>query len=500
MGRKRKKASAKSAGYKARPSSQEGADKHRPVLSGKVSARDILPYAGALFGMVFLFFFLHYLSNQIPYDLAKQRFASAFEGSSLTLSDYVRSGAYAEKRSVLLHMGGDQFSECQMLGGVLVSAAGSAWLDGKNTTPLGKAILPWGNYPLYPRDGYGYCSALHAMVTDADNKPTIRTLKFRYWWGNKAIYGLLLRGFSVFDVREVAKSATYLSWILLALFLFAYSPRVFAVISPVVIFGVLFSGAQLFANISDALPFLWCVIAASGLTLLMRYSPSPRALGLFSFIAGCVSSYVWWYDGHTVFVISMFALIVYFGSRICLGLNQTESLGRIWSAVWRYMAGAGLSMAAGQVVKSLYFLSLGQADGARKLFAELFGKVESLKDRTFAREDFFAHPYVEEYKDLAFFDNAWLAQAVAYSTIAALVFALALILKNVFSTQRFTALIDIAPFVVSLFVVYARMWPVQDQPDMYARYLFILFALAWCALVVAFLYWRKGGLRAPSPA
>ena len=491
MGRKKKKTRGRSADHKAPSVPQTGTGEITVKPSSKISPKGILLYALVLLGMTFLFFFLHYLSNQIPYDLAKKRFADAFAGSNLTSANY--APRRSEQPSLLMLIGDDQFGECQTSTAILSSAKGAS----SKASALERAIVPMTFEVSRKR-----CEELQSLLSKAqsehfvDEISSVRRLKHRYWWGGKAIYGLLLQSFSVFHIRELMKSLTYLAWFFLAVLSFAYSPKMFAIIAPAAVFGVLFSGQYLLANIMDALPFLWCVIAVSGLVALMKYS-SYSAINLFAFIAGMVSSYFWFYDGHAVFITSLFTLIAYFGSRIVAQLNPADSLKRTWSVIWRYIAGAVLSMLSMLTTKTAYLSLLGDSK-PWQVFADFLAQTKYKMGKIDVEERLFDHNYIAIFKDRAFFGSNALAEIITWLSLLALLLAIGLMAKKVLLTQRFTCLFDTLPFVVALIFISARMIIDQDNPMIFVRYMSVLYALPWCFLVVAFLYRRRNEPHTPS--
>lgn len=196
------------------------------------------------------FFFLHYLGNRIPYDLALQRF-QALE-TDLARKEYARGYSSA-------------FENCQLYNSVLRGAESASSAEGHS---LHYAVL----LEVYDVDG---CEAVHYAISDDDPQSAAleatKILKTRLWWGNKAILAIGLRFFSLAQFRQVVEFATYLSYGFLLVTLAMLASRAALVAVPVAVFGVFFSGIKYFSDVSSGVPYLWALLATAILSLLMRW-------------------------------------------------------------------------------------------------------------------------------------------------------------------------------------------------------------------------------------
>ena len=181
-------------------------------------------------------------------------------------------------------------------------------------------------------------------------------MKHRYWWGSKALYAIALRHLSIYEYRQLIRTASYLAWGLLALSLLLLSPRTLAVVAPVILFGVFFSGIGFWSDVANGTPYAWAVSSAAILAFLMGRRTSrwgsPGAARLFCFIIGMVSSYLWLGDGHTFLSITLIGLVAWFGDRS----KASERAGLAVSCIVLYLAGFAICYALGQLVK---FIVLG---------------------------------------------------------------------------------------------------------------------------------------------
>ena len=306
-----------------------GTDPVRKRLSARGSVSTYV--AVTIFGTAF-FFFLHHLGNRIPYDLAKQRIAEEF----------------ASKRQVegdVLHLTGG-FEYCEISSSVM---AGARKTDDNGSLVEGAIILKSFIRRTNP------CEPLEAAASGGE--PRIGPVKTRYWWGSKALYAIALRHLSVYEYRALIRTTSYLAWGLLALSLLLISPRTLAIVSPLILSGIFFSGIGFWSDVANGTPYAWAVLSAAGLAFLMSRRTSrwgsPGAARLSCFIIGMVSSYLWLGDGHTFLSITLIGLVAWFGGDHS---NASERARLAVSCIVLYLAGFAICYALGQLVK---FIVLG---------------------------------------------------------------------------------------------------------------------------------------------
>ena len=132
-----------------------------------------------------------------------------------------------------------------------------------------------------------YCEG--AKAASAGVEPDLRMLKTRYWWGNKALYAIALRFWSVPDMQDLIRTATYIAYVALAVSLLALAPKTFLVVSPLILLGAFFSGVRYFADAENGIPYLWTVLAATILVVLVGRSGrrwARSAVRAYCFVAG----------------------------------------------------------------------------------------------------------------------------------------------------------------------------------------------------------------------
>ena len=251
----------------------------------------------------------------------------------------------------------DSYEDCELSASVLRSAKVQA-TEGHS---LRNAILPQGYL------GYGEffdpCPALLVAVSGGDPEPVL--LKTRYWWGNKVLYTLGLRFLSLAQFRQTLEVAIYLAYGALVASLAMLAPRAALVAAPLAVFGVFYSGVRYFADASNGVPHLWAVLAAVILSMLIRWpSTSWRPLikvdmpaivqktgtvtTLFCFVAGMISSFLFFMDGHIVLAVILFGLVAWFG---CSGLKVRDRVQRVSLIFGSYIVGFMACYVSGQLVK-----------------------------------------------------------------------------------------------------------------------------------------------------
>ena len=284
------------------------------------------------------FFFLHYLGNRIPYNLALQRF-QVLE-TDLGRKEYARGYS-------------STFENCQLYNSVLRGAESTSAAEGHS---LYYSVF----LQVYDVED---CRPVYAAISDDDPKPaaleTPRVLKTYHWWGNKAILAIGLRFLSLAQFRQVVEFATYLAYGVLLVALVMLAPRAALVAVPVVVFGIFFSGIKYFSDVSNGVPYLWALLATAILSLLMKWrldglggplivQKIGSVTALFCFVAGMVSSYLFFFEGHYIYTIVLFALVAWFGS---LDRSARDRVKRVGLVVGFYIVGFVACFMLGQIVK-----------------------------------------------------------------------------------------------------------------------------------------------------
>ena len=329
-----------------------------------------------------LFFLLHHLGNQLPYDLAVQRLIADFESDR---SDPGHANGY---KTTLEH--------CMMSSAAL---AGARQASGARKNPsqeepsageregeplarkdaLRNAVL----LRTFHRGTSTTCRQLEAAANGAEVPK--RNLLTRYWWGGKALYAIALRYGSVYEIRNLIRIGTHVAYGLLAVSLLLLSPKMLLLGAPLLAFGAFFSGIEYWAGVANGLPYLWTVLFAAGLALLVRLAHRVEAAAegeytgrdawagivpVYCFAAGTVSSYLWLGDGHTFLAVTWIGMVVWFG---CDALNVAERARRSVLCIVLYGAGIVLCYALGQMVKAMF---LGFGGVWRVFWTGLVGNVE----------------------------------------------------------------------------------------------------------------------------
>ncbi len=294
-------------------------------------------YAAVALLATAFFFFLHYVGNSIPYELAQQRFRAEFEAGR---PDEGQARGYK-----------DDYEYCQISETVM---AGAKWARGRRAVDDAVVLRTFGRMPGGRMPGVDgrYCHELAAAANGAE--PVDLVLKPRYWWGSKALYAIALRYLSVHEIRELTLAATRAAYLLLAVVLVAFAPRTLPATAPLLVLGAFSSGLEYWADVANGTPYLWTVASAAVLAGLLRVR---RSSGVFSgavpvwcFAAGTVSSYLWLGDGHTFLAATWIGLLVWFGGGAPGAAERTR---RAVSCIALYAAGFVACHGLGQIVKAV---------------------------------------------------------------------------------------------------------------------------------------------------
>ena len=428
------------------------------------------------------FFFLHYLGNRIPYDLALQRFESL--ETEFTRKEYVRSYS-------------STFENCQLSNSVLRGAESSSGTEGHS---LHYTVL----LQVYDIQD---CRPVYAAISGDDPRPaaleTPRMLKTRYWWGNKAIYAIGLRFLSPTQFRQVVEFAIYLAYGVLLAALIMLAPRAALVAVPVAVFGVFFSGVKYFSDVSNGVPYLWAVLATAILAFLMRWRPDGLSAPLivrkngsvtavFCYVAGMISSYLFFQEGHYIYTIALFALVAWFGSR---DRNARDRAKRAGLFVAFYAVGFVACIALGQIVK-LVVLQLpvgstfkGFYTDQVNVFLNLWEGVSDLGVFDLSEP----RPLIDGWSLFWTIGMGRIATGEALSLLSLAAFAIAVSIAILRGCRGYWDLLWDILLILALmaFVCLGLLLP-NDILGRFSRFLFINHGLMWSCLILAIMKvsWR----------
>ena len=452
-------------------------------IFGSARPSRLVPACGAvaLFATA-LFFLLHHLGNQLPYDLAMQRFKTELESNR---PDPGHAKGYKT-----------MYEHCEMSAAVLAGARQASRAAG-NESAFRRAVVlrdfSWS--PLGP------CANFEAAVNGA--AVAERVLKTRYWFGSKALYAIALRYGSVYDVRKAIGMGTYVAYFLLAISLFLLSPKMFLPAMPLLVFGAFFSGIHYWSDLANGLPYLWTVLFAAGLAVFTslagpeaprRWKRGPRdgaqedgrassAVEVYCFAGGTVSSYLWLGEGHTFLAVTWIGMVVWFGSG---ALDVAERTRKAMLCIVLYGAGIVVCYVLGQVVKAMFL-------GGDSVWSSFWiGLVVSVKDSVGSPD---ATVYPPAYLDLfytLYCPGSW-PSGIVPTTVAVSALAVSLGLAA-FEARRGRSLpLWGVLWIVGLMAGCSLTFLIsEDLRYRTARYVFVPLALCFSCLLLSLLtmHWR----------
>ena len=409
------------------------------------------------------FFFSHYLGNRIiSHDLALQRFET-FE-AEFANEGYIRGYNHP-------------FELCQLSNVLLRGTESTSGTEGHS---LRDAIIIQGNND-------DTCDALRAVVSGGDNDEPIVT-KTYHWWGNKVIYAVGLRFLSLGQLRQVVEIVTYLAYGFLLAALAMLTPRAALAAVPVAIFGVFCSGIKYFSDVSNGVPYLWAVLAAAILSLLMKLRldgfgpPSIVNAGTvqccFCFVAGMISSYLFYADGHVGYTVALVGLVAWLGS---FEQSTRDRVKRAALFVVFYIVGLVACFMLNQIVK---FVVLGIAyDFEWGVFQSLWVAVVEASGQ---------RPLIDGWSLFWTIGIGRVAtgEALTFLSLVALVVAVSVAVVRGRRGHWDLSWDILFILVLMVFVCLRLLAPYHILGK--SRYLFIIYGLVWSCLVLAImkLGWR----------
>ncbi len=451
----------------------------------KASVTTLSRYAAASALALVVFYALHYAGNQIPYELAQQRFAATFDTAGNMTGTGIDFSTDLSK----------PIEYCLSSGMVLAGATGGhAAVD---------AVLL--KHPdMHEQLENIYCGALQSAADGGDIR-WVRA-KVRYRWGSKALYAIALHVLSVPQFHAIVKTATYGAYLLLAGALLLIGWRALAVAAPVLVLGPFFSGIPFYADALNGIPYLWAVLAAAVLALLLARPNLMKWAPPFCFFAGLVSSYLWMWEGHNFLITVLLGMVAWLGYA---HLDTREQTRAATACVALYITGFVVLFALDQTTKFvLYDLILDAANnplyafGYDDWFKDSGGVLDTLRaaiqyrlQETMQLHESHAYDH-SRYKNMNSIETFF-----PFLTIASIQFSKALLCASVLALAGAVALARYQArhgwhgfsrgvlWLTALLLAFSVHFLLPD--DVYprsARYAFVPLALGWSCLIYPLLY------------
>ena len=444
-----------------------------------------------------LFFFLHYLGNQIPYELAQRRFAAEFEANP-------QFQGVPDGRQ-------ERFGNCEISLMILAGAHRDAAYH-----PLVDAVLMRSfNRDIAPRGDA--CRELRAASVGV--KLTKGIAKPRYWWGYKALSAIALRYLTVPELYRLILVTGFGAWLLLAAAVALMGWRVLLVVGPTIVFGMAFSDIVRFADLAHGISYSWAVLATALLALLLLRPATARWAPWFCFVTGMTSSYLWFFDGHTTLALALIGLVAWLGYE---RLGPSGGTRRAAVCIALYVAGFALCYALGQVTKAAVEESSGgnnyhEGTVGRALFrqvsrhwdrmaAEMTATADRAEEGTrsagvrdvdveqacvYCRwRDWHKLPIVREFID--FLPRRWAAIELSVFSVLALAGAAVVAVRQAWRGRWKVARGALWLVALALLVLVQFLLP-NDVPFRESRFVFLVLATCWMCLVLAMLQLDRRG-------
>lgn len=297
-------------------------------LAATGMARMAATYAAVAIAVAALFFFLHWIGNQLPYDLARQRLADEIALNAGPADERFFDGA-----KPLFTW---EFCELSLM---TLAGANRGWEERAITDAI--LLQTFRMTRSIPGGDTDRCAETRAAAEGVGLIIAIK--KTRYPYGNKAALAISLRWLSIFDYHRLLLFASYGAWVLLSAALAALGWRALAVGAPIIALGVWMSGIVYFADAANGPAYVWAVLSAAILALMMRWNTTARRASIFCFIAGMASAYLWFADGHNAIAVFLTGLVAWLGySR--LGASDKARRAAGCAALWILGGAAALAL------------------------------------------------------------------------------------------------------------------------------------------------------------
>ena len=434
------------------------------LRTGLRAARVISLYAFAAVLASVFFFWLHHLGNGIPYEIAQQRFLDA------------------PPENIPAHRLGlrSPYEYCEAAALVLGGAARGGRVE--------NAVMQQVLRPQSPQANY--CPEVLA-ASEGEKVDAKLYWKPRYWRGDKALFAIALRGLSVSEYLRVIEIATYGAWLAFAVALALHGSQALAVALPLALFGIAFSGISYFSDSVNGPGYLWAVSAATLLALSLRWRTTVCAYFPLCFAAGCLSMYLWQFDGHNFLAIALIGAVGW------VGKGEGGQARRAFSGMVIYAAGFAVVFALGQTAKAATFEVFGEKYDVTGEFVTrfFFPAADSILRRVVS-------PKQKDKMDMDFSVFTTLTpglserQAEVIFSVSGVALGLA-IAGAVFLARRRG---DTGPirscvwFLGLMLAVSVSFMLPNDLPFRSARYLFLFPALCLsCLAIVAWRFWGTHG-------
>ena len=440
---------------------------------------EISRYTCLALGLLSVFYGLHYLGNQIPDSLSFTRVHEGFRAGNLIAETDYPTTLYGT-RSLESLVGENQFSDCRMLLSVLAPPS----------TSIRDVIVP---QRLSGRQ-MTYCRRAHDIVTNGSRDGGTAALNLRYWHGTKALMAIGLMVTDVFVLTNGIKTLTYFAYTLLALVALWISTRLLIVLSPFIILGFFFSGILYYGGFAYSLPYLFALLALTGVALFMKFKLSRATLARLFFALGMASSYLFLLDGHLLLLLPASVVILYFGHGNRMGLRNWWVLAS--RCIGMFVIGFSISLAVNQVGKAYYIGSsvfegfIGQL-GVRMSIPEL-GYGDVLADTAMA----LAGPFTVGFRDVGTAGSMGVMFAMVGCCWVALLASVGVWVMRWYRQREIEIVVGVIVVVVAAAMVVVRVVFLLEHTNAHTffigRYMFVPMALCWMMLLATLLALRDG--------
>ena len=416
-----------------------------------------------------LFVALNYVADSVPEEWVKHRITQAIKRHNITTDAYplFRYGL----PSIYSLIGIDQFTDCLIYMHALY----------RGEDRLKNAIVP-GYWDVAGRDHNNLCVSVKRMAfNEVPAEQLVAKHKIRLWQGARTALLFALPKLNFFQINMLIKQITYVAYCLLAFLLFYHHRKTGIAFIPVAVCGIFASGITVYGGVAHSIPYLVCVLTALGLAATPAEYGSRLFPRLWAMTMGCVLAFFYQVDGSLILGFGLVLFCAYFH------LYSSMRLSGRWANTFLLLVLFGFGIVGSLLVKQV--ISFAYFDPAA-VWAEFTGQIRYRMYGEHSSQGIASwHALNIQFERYYFAVLNWHAAAnflISTGTWGWIV-AAGLSVWAAFRQHSARPVSDLLAFALIGVVVLGRYLIMANHSHIHvifvSRYLFVLLAFAWAAMI-----------------
>lgn len=312
-------------------------------------------------------------------------------------------------------------------------------------------------------------------------------LRHRYIWGLRSIYAAVSYFIAEPDLEIFIQISTYFVISFFSFLLFRLNYKIALYTTPLLIYGLFFSGVSVISETPLALCFLWAWLAPSLYILLYDYVPEA----IITMSLGMFSSFIWFMEGHIMMLLTLLVIV-----KISLQPKTDtvkNSCNSILFTIFLFHLGFVLTFLLLTLIKSIVFSPIDVfqsiANGAAHRLSALGTNGEPINLIILSKQLLFVG-----FQHTSTYQNVFLWKFILISTLIAfiLIAAYIKIQKSVFDRLEKVFIFSLGLICLYIFIRLA-ITPNHSYIHKYmmSRYLGIPISLIWSTLILCIINFFK---------